>query len=185
MEKGEIKAATVHEIGCRFEDMLEAAKVDGARNEGAKVGLQAAAKKVLELQAHVDKDLDEGLFGDVDGPLAVAAQIKKYIARAVGVLESMSVTAENHRILTQGKVQAFQQMIDNMKKLHDMELEKTQAKQEAEATGKRRGRPTGVRPGMTIKEQRKLEEAPPPTKKTPTKPPPKKRGGRKKSAANT
>lgn len=170
MEKGEIKAATVHEIGCRFEDMLEAAKVDSARNEGAKVGLQAAAKKVLELQAHVDKDLDEGVFGDVDGPMAVASQVKKYVSRAVGVLESMSVTAENHRILMQGKVQAFQQMIDNMSKLHDMELEKTKAKQEA---GAHKRRVTGTHPGSTLKEQRKLEEAPP------------KKRGRKKSAENT
>jgi len=158
MDKGEIKAATVHEIGCKFEDMLEAAKLDESRNEGAKTALLVASKKVLELSVHVDKDLDEGVFGDVDGPLAVAALIKKYITRAAAVLESGAASAENHRLMSAGRSQAFQQMIENMRKLHDLELEKSAQRKLAEVEGERRI--PGVHPGLPLKQQRQLEEAP-------------------------
>ena len=159
MDKGEIRAATVHELGCKFEDMLEASKQDESRNEGAKGALHLAAKKVSELQAHVDKDLDEGVFANLDGPLAVAALVKKYITRACSILESGAVTAENHRLMAQGRSTAFHQMIDNMKKLHDLETEKVAQKKAADAEGVLR-RAVGTHPGVSLKEQRKLEETP-------------------------
>lgn len=157
MDKGEIKAATVHELGCKFEDMLEASKQDESRNEGAKTALLMASKKVTELQTHVDKDLDEGAFGDVDGPLAVAALVKKYLTRAATVLESGAASAENHRLMAAGKTQAFRQMIDNMKRLHDLELEKSAQRKLIEIEGDRRV--PGVHPGPSLKEQRQLEKA--------------------------
>lgn len=181
MDKGEIKAATVHELGCKFEDMLEASKQDESRNEGAKTALFAASKKVLELQVHVDKDLDDGAFGDVDGPLAVAALIKKYLTRAAAVLESGAASAENHRLLAQGRSTAFVQMIDNMKKLHDLELEKSVQRKLAEAEEVVRHIP-GVHPGVSMKEQRLAEETP--TKDDlPVVPASKKRGRPKKKGA--
>jgi hypothetical protein len=167
MDKGEIKAATVHEIGCKFEDMLEAAKLDESRNEGAKTALLVASKKVSELSIHVDKDLDEGVFGNVDGPLAVAVLIKKYITRAAAVLESGAASAENHRLMSAGRSQAFQQMIENMRKLHDLELEKSAQRKLAEVEGERRT--LGVHPGASLKEQRLTEEVPPAVKKRPKK----------------
>lgn len=156
MDKGEIKAATVHELGCKFEDMLEASKQDESRNEGAKMALLVASKKVTELTLHVDKDLDEGAFGDVNGPLAVAALIKKYLTRAAAVLESGATSAENHRLLAQGRSTAFLQMIDNMKKLHDIELEKSVQRKLADIEGDRRV--PGLHPGLPLKEKRLAEE---------------------------
>jgi len=158
MDKGEIKAATVHELGCKFEDMLEAAKLDEARNEGAKTALLMASKKVSELSVHVDRDLDEGVFGNVDGPLAVAALIKKYLTRAAAVLESGAASAENHRLMSAGRSQAFQQMIENMRKLHDLELEKSVQRKLAEVEGERHI--PGVHPGLSLKDQRLAEEVP-------------------------
>jgi len=158
MEKGEIKAATVHEIGVRFEDMLEAGRQEVSKNEGAKLALLMAIRQVNELAAHVDKDLDAGAFNDVTEPMAVATLVKKWLTRTCAVLETGSVSAENHRLIAQGRVQAFQQMIDNMKKLHDMELGKLEAKKATEKTG-RRGRATGTRPQASVKQRRLAEEA--------------------------
>ena len=178
MDKGEIKAATVHELGCKFEDMLEASKQDESRNDGAKTALFAASKKVLELQVHVDKDLDDGAFGDVDGPLAVAALIKKYLTRAAAVLESGAVSAENHRLISQGRMMAFGQMIENMKKIRDMELAKSEQRKLAEPSERHT---TGVHPGPALKEQRLTEEVP--TKQDLPVVPAKKSGRSKKKVA--
>lgn len=162
MEKGEIKAATVHELGLKFDDMLEAAQKEVARNEGAKLAMLGASKKVGELVAHVDKDMDEGAFSNLDGPLAIAAAVKKYVIRACGVLDSGAVSAENHRLIGHGKILAFEQMISNMAKVRDMELEKVKQRQEmaSGAASNPRSRPVGVSPGKTLKEQRQQEAAP-------------------------
>jgi len=161
LSKGEIKAATIHELGIKFDDMLEAAKQEIARNEGAKTALLLASRKVSELLAHVDKDMDEGLFSDIEGPLLVAKAIKKYVQRAAEVLESGAASAENHQLITRGKAQAFELMIANMKTLHDMELAKMKSKREAEVEDSPespRSRPVGVAPGKTLKERRLEEE---------------------------
>jgi hypothetical protein len=166
MEKGEIKAATVQELGLKFDDMLESAQKEVARNEGAKLAMLGASKKVGELVAHVDKDMDEGAFSDLDGPLAIAAAVKKYVIRACGVLDSGAVSAENHRLIGHGKILAFEQMISNMKKVHDLELDKVKQRREAAqevasgAASNDRSRPVGSSPGKTLKEQRQQEAAP-------------------------
>lgn len=156
--KSEIKAATVHELGVKFDDMLDTAKHEVSKSNGAKDALLLASKKVSELSSHIDKDMDEGTLSDISDPLSVAKTIKKYVQRAVGILESGATSAENHRLVMYGKVQALEQMISNMKKIHDMELLKAQNKHEAERSddglNDQRSRPVGVAPGKTLKERR-------------------------------
>ena len=157
MDKGEIKAATVHELGVKFDDMLDASRRDVDRNEGAKLAMLGAAKKVGDLAVHVDKDMDEGVFSNLDGPLAVAKVVKKYITRACGVLESGYQAAENHRLVAHGKVLAFEQMVGNMKKIHDQEMEKVRQRLEvatSEPSADVRSRLVGMAPARTLKEQR-------------------------------
>jgi hypothetical protein len=159
MDKSEMKAAVLHEVGAKSEDMCEAARLDAARHEGGITALLAAAKQIAGLAAHVDRDMDEGAFASLDGPLAVAGAIKKYLSRAVAVAESGMKAEDNQRLVCEGRAQAFKLMVDNLKKLHDQEMEKSKSRQ-AIATGEEVvGRPMGVHPGLSIKEQRRLEEA--------------------------
>jgi len=133
MDKGELKAAVVHEIGCKTDDMLEAAKTEMSRHEGAKLALALASKQVAALGNHVDKDMDAGEFSNLDGPLEVAKAIKKYLQRATGVVDSGVASAENHRLIAQGKVQAFELVVGNMQKLKEIELAKSKVHREREA----------------------------------------------------
>jgi hypothetical protein len=183
VDKSEFKAAVVSELGVKVEDMAEAAKLDVARNEGAKEALLIASKKVMELTVHVDKDLDEGLFSEAGEPLVVARLIKKYLSRAATVLESGSVSAENHCLIAQGRLQALQLVVTNMGKIRDAELEKSKQRQALDVGEVATGRPVGTHPGLAIKEQRQLETAS--TKPVPPVAAPVKKQGRpKKNARN-
>jgi hypothetical protein len=89
----------------------------------------------------------------------VAGAIKKYLSRAVAVAESGMKAEDNQRLVCEGRAQAFKLMVDNLKKLHDQELEKSKQRQAVAEGEAEVGRPTGMHPGLSIKEQRKLEEA--------------------------
>lgn len=170
MDKSEFKAAVISELGVKVEDMAEAAKLDVAKHEGAKEALVLAVRKLSELLQHVDKDLDEGLLAEAGEPLIVAKFIKKYLTRAAAVLESGVVSSENQRLVSQGRHQALQTVVTNMSKVRDQELEKGKQRQALAEGEETRGRPVGAHPGLSIKEQRQLEEAP--TEPAPPDPPP-------------
>lgn len=159
MDKSEMKAAVLHEVGVKSEDMCEAARLDAARHEGGISALLAAAKQIAGLAAHVDRDMDEGAFASLEGPLAVAGAIKKYLSRAVAVVESGMKAEDNQRLVCEGRAQAFKLMVDNMKRLHDQEVEKSKQRQALADGESVVGRPVGTHPGLSIKEQRLLEEA--------------------------
>lgn len=156
MDKSEFKASVVHELGCKIDDMSEAAKLEIARNEGAKTALILASKKVSELNLNIDKDVDDGLVS-----LETATLIKKYVIRAVSILESGAVSAENYRLISQGKFQALEMVVGNLKKIHSAELEKSQARKDIDESDESRGRNrvSGVGPSPSIKNKRLAEEA--------------------------
>jgi hypothetical protein len=162
MDKSQFKAAVIGQIGVKTEEMLEAAKLDEARNAGSHIALFGAVKKINELAANVDKDVEEGLFNDLGEPLQIAAAIKKYITRASGAVESLAVSAATAQTICQGRIQAMELMVKNLKREHDAEMGKFEARQLAEAgeaepvePGDRpRGRTSGVHPGPTAKAKR-------------------------------
>jgi len=168
MDKGEVKAGAIYELGNKFDDMLTSAQREVDKGTGATLALQEAVKKVAALAAAVDKDLDEGIFSKFEDPMAVASLLKKQITRACSVLETGAISAENHRLIATGRFQAFHQMVENMKKLHDLELLKVQAKRAQEAALARgeelpsRGKPVGTAPAPSIKQRRLAEESAPP-----------------------
>lgn len=171
MNANDIRADMAHEFGCKLDDMLDAARSDSSREEGARLALQVAVRKMADVFQAVDTDLDAGAFGAVDGPLAVASAIKKYLSQASAMLESGASTAESHRLMCQGRVQVLELLVGNTKKIHDMERGKADTKREAAEHGlpESRGHATGIAPGMPLKERRRLEslkssESPAPAK---------------------
>ncbi len=160
MDKGELKAAVVHEVGVKVDDMLESAKAESAKHTGANVALLAAAKKVAELAQHVDKDLEEGKLNDLE-PHLVAQAVKKYITRCEGVLHNLAEVSARAKLTSEGRIQMAELIVGNLKKVHDAELAKSRLKKQLEeepAVAQTDVRPTGVRP-MSLKEQRLAEEA--------------------------
>lgn len=160
MEPHEIRAGFAHELGCKLDDMLEAAKLEVARGEGSRTALQMAAKKVSELALAVNKDLDEGKLDNLEGSLAIAGVIKDYLTRAVTALESGVVAAESHRLQVQGRVQAFEMIVGNVKKIHDLEQGQANLRKVVGDTAPVEGqaRTTGIAPGLPLRERRRLEE---------------------------
>jgi hypothetical protein len=156
LEKIELRAAGMHEVGVRMDDLLDAARKEVLRCEGAQLGLLQATKGVIDLIAYVDKDVDEGKYG-----LEAAKLIKLYLSRASEVVQNLSKNANNQKIAATGQVQMAEVAVQITKKMHDGELAKRAAVAAAEATPEDvtlRTRPEGVHPPATIKEQRLAED---------------------------
>lgn len=168
MDKAEVKKGTAHEIGCRLEDALEAAKDEMHRMEGANAGAVQVGQLIDALSAHVDQDLDEGKYD-----LTVATVVKQYVSRASAVAASIAKRSADQRLVAQGKIFGLQASVQVTKKLHDDEERKQKAVQEAPEGSNGRSRPVGVRP-VSIKAQRLAEEAAEKTTKKAAKKPAKK-----------
>lgn len=117
--KGEVRAAAFHEAGCQLEDMLEGAKADGHRHEGAALAGKKLAELIGALSGHVNKDVEEGKL-----TLEIAKAVTHYVSRAVVVAEAYTQQMVNQRQTNHGTVAGLQRGIDVMKKLHEMEQRK-------------------------------------------------------------
>ena len=156
LESVELRAAGMHEVGMRMDDLLEAAKGEVLRCEGAQLGLLQAVKSVNDLMAHIDKDVDEGKYD-----LEVAKIAKLYVSRASELVQNLARNASNQKIAATGQVQMATVAVTITKKLYDGEVGKRNAIAEAEANPGEvtaRNRPEGVCPPPTIKEQQLAEE---------------------------
>ena len=151
MEYGDVRAEMAHELGCKLDDMLESAKVDSARNEGASEALRMASKRLTELTEEVDRELDAGNYAEIDSPLAVAANIKRFLIKACAILESGVVSASNHRLVCQGRAQALELVVGNLKKMHDFEKGRAELRKASESEDR-------ARPGLPLKERRRQGE---------------------------
>jgi hypothetical protein len=163
LEKTEARAAGIHEVGMRMDDLLEGAQQEVNRSEGAALGLLQASKAVIALNGHVDTDITEGKYD-----LVVAEHVKRYVARAAQVVETLAQKARNQQLAAMGQVQGMQTAVAVTKKMFDAEQAKGAAIASAVAIiaaspeGEDvdlRHRPEGVHPPRTIKEQRLAEEA--------------------------
>jgi len=167
LEKAEARAAGMHEVGMRMDDLLEAAQTEIARFEGAALGLLQASKAVQQLAGHVDDDIKEGRYEGLE-PLKIAEVVKRYISRAAQVVENLAHNAKNQQIQAAGQVAGLQSAVAITKKMFDAEKAKGEAIAQAVAEiaaapqGAEvdlRRRPEGVHPGSGIKAQRLAEEA--------------------------
>ena len=160
----EAKIGVVHELGCRLDDNLEATTKDMYRAEGASSALKQAVAAVENSFALVDKDTDAGKID-----LEAAKNLKSLLERTRSMINSLASNAETNRVTLVGKMQGLQMSVTIAKKFKDDELNKVKALQAALMSGVVQNselglvhtgegsRPTGVRPGMSIKERRLAE----------------------------
>lgn len=181
--KVEVKQAVLHSIGCDADDWLEGAKKEVTGFGASKHTLVQAAKNIQQIASVVDRDLDSGEIGKLDGPLDIAKYAKLQITRAVDSLANASRAAENRQKAAIGEIAAYEKVVKHVQKLHAAEGEKLRKFEEAVAAGEAEdgkvsqsgvdgnGRPvarvTGVRPGQGVAAQRKAEAAAKPPAKAP------------------
>jgi hypothetical protein len=125
--KHEIKALTYHEVGVKMDDLLEGAKADLTRFDGAKQALIQGKQKVEELTLHVDKDMREELMSPEQASL-----VKRYLIRAVSVLQNLGIQSEIQYYQTQGRVAAMEKAVGITKGFYDAEKARFEAADAAE-----------------------------------------------------
>lgn len=151
-EKGEVKVGAANELGCRFDDMLEALLKEGHQWEGAIAALRRAEAAVVALSAHVDKEVDEDKLD-----LEQAKLVKLWLGRAAQATHNLFLNAQNQVLVAQGKVNGLTAVVAATKKYSDEQAMQVRV---AMAQVESRQREPEGRPGPTIKEQRLAEAAP-------------------------
>lgn len=153
----EVRHAITTEVGARVEDALEAAKSELSSLEGRQSAFLEGAKAVDALCASVDKDVEEGKYD-----LEVSAHIKRYLGRGSNALQNLAAHAVNARIQQSGRIQGLNHTFELMKGMASAAKAQAAAIRTAETAPppeNPRDRVEGVRPPMSIKEQRLAEEA--------------------------
>lgn len=155
--KSEVKIGTTLEIGANVEDMCEGAEATVHEYKGAEDALKQSTKAVQSLHTHVDKDLEDGKIDEVlNEPLLVAEYVKRYVTRAIGILDNLATRAEYQKFKAQGKAEGLRAAVESIKKVHDAEeaklrgylaaVELEQAKESGEAVEEEgTGRPSAAR----------------------------------------
>jgi hypothetical protein len=196
--KSMMRVSILHEQGVKMDDLLESASKRQLGHDGAKQALRQVAKNLSGLAALVDRDLDEQKLPTE--PLQIAAYAKQLLDKAVSSVLMTAQQQEGLQIAAQGEMQAYQRLVESLKKEIQQEAARLEAMKQAIASGAivvedaslqqpddieavPRDRPVGARPAMSIAEQRRTEDA---AEAAPPPPPPMPNGKRKRKrdAAN-
>lgn len=153
--KAELKIAITTDIGATIEDSFEAVKKELYRHEGAVNAYPQAAKACEALAEHVKKDIDEGVYD-----LQTGEFINRYIARAAALQRNLHRQAENLCVAAAGKIAGFESVMETLKKYRNAEqLKLNEARlQEASSDTTPNATILEMRPGLSIKQRRQLEE---------------------------
>lgn len=162
MMKDHLESAIVAlgDVGNRLDDSLDAARLDQARYEGAKLALIEARRKVEEhLAVYVKKDSEEGVISISEHGL-----VSKYLIHCVGILENLTVAAEVQSQQGIGKIMGLETAVRQTKHAFDVNKGKYDLVCQMEARGGQKERPEDTQnqdghPGNPIADRR--EESPP------------------------
>lgn len=166
--KSEVKVATLHEMGVKLDDILEAAEREMHQLEGGKQALVGAKKRVEQHLANVDRDVQEGKLD-----LEQATLVKRWVSQCVHIVENLAVQAEVQAYQAQGKVLNAKQVVAVAKAMFDREKAHLTVLAEAEKAvaagespipqdmvGRPDARPVGLHPGNPLADRRTVEEPP-------------------------
>ena len=106
IEKTAVKLATINSIGNDLDDSLEAARKELGREEGRIVAAKQIGDLIGDLTRAVDRDIDEEKI-PTDEPLLIAAYVKEYIIKAMGLARDEGVRATHARFEHQGRITAW------------------------------------------------------------------------------
>lgn len=130
-DKSLLKMGLTGNMGEAFDGMLEEAEKDVLRNQGAQAALKSAFTNINSVQAAIERELkEEGL---VDGDTAKYA--KRQVARCMGSIQNMMLTAESNEKVAQGRILGLRQVVSYTQKIHSEEAGKYKSYQDGVASG--------------------------------------------------
>ena len=159
IDKAEVKILTANEIGASIEDMLEEAQKNEHMYAGAKTALGDAYKNIGALTDVFKNEVEEGTIKleELREPEQIEGLVRKFVSRAMNVVETMRLQAQNAQIGSAGMVAAFTKAMGVPKRVMDVErgkMEAVKAAIEAQLRGEpleqdlEVGRPAARAPGM-------------------------------------
>jgi len=120
VEKSELRSYAIHEVGCKLDDVLDAAKLDVARFDGAGEALTLAADRISAVYQEIDREtVPDGSLSLEDASLA-----KRYVTRCVDFLSKAADDAVRGKFRAEGKVIGLEQSVVVAKSLYDLEKSK-------------------------------------------------------------
>lgn len=157
------------DLGETYDQMLQAAEREAYGREGAEKVLKAAAKLVLKLHEHVDKDLEEDNLPKQE--LQIAGYAKRYVTLASESLLNLAEKMEAEKFVAHGKLAALKSVVAVVQRHHDsavtvkkqVETELSQAVAGQELNGDARptvrgaARASGQHPGPSSLEERRAK----------------------------
>jgi hypothetical protein len=109
LAKVQLKVDLFKDMGRRFAKKARAAADSQLRQEGARDALREASKKIGDLGAHLDEDMESGLVAQcMADPKEMEKYLKRYFKRAAGVCVSMADQANSTMILAGGRAKAHE-----------------------------------------------------------------------------
>lgn len=118
VEKAELRADVVNEMGNRIEDLLEGSQAQVHRAEGAEQAMRQAATIVRQLHEHIDRELEAKQIPDLEH----AQLAKDWITRAAGVLDQFAEQQAQQRVMQAGHAQGVALAVRVLKSAHTEEL---------------------------------------------------------------
>lgn len=173
--KSKIKLGTCNDIGNELDDRREAARRMEQQYCGAMSALGECAKKILDLNAHIERERNGTGHNEVRPNMStdeVCALLKRWVQRASGVAESLSDNAKINQIQQAGQAKAFEEAIKYVKRIYDTEEAKVRGIEQAikegvvtedgqmaevisiDQRGRKVKRPTGVHPRSSLRSRR-------------------------------
>lgn len=171
-KKSEIKQLILRDLGTKFDDQKEALSNTVQQIVGAKMALRKSVKDIQGLGKIAEKELEEGKIPD----LQVLELVKLYVTRAMDSLTLKARQLDQEELRNRGRLEQADAQIKYLEKLYRSEEKLVEDFRAAVASGDIVDdggdyvvvetpdnvtpiRPTGVRPGSSIAQQRKAEEA--------------------------
>jgi len=167
--KADIRRGTATAIGAKIEEMHDSAEKRAAEFCGAKKALQAHVKNLLGIMEAVDEEVQKSI-----PDLETAKLVKDWLIKTVRSTESLAGHMLNSELQALGEVAALKSVhtyvqkvvgeIDSSKAALDQAIASGNVQLEEDGTAQQVGdgpRLPGIRPSMSIAQQRKAEEEPP------------------------
>lgn len=152
IDKSQVRISVAHDIGVRMDDVLEGAKADVARADGATSIAVKISSDIEGLFAHVQKDIDAGGMDLEQGKLVMS-----WLVRAKNVAASHATQAAQGKFIAQGRVMAGEAAVKLVLGIKTEEETKVRVFSAAVAAGRVKAEDAG-RPPPAIKAQRQAEE---------------------------
>ena len=167
VDKLEVRRGTATSIGMRIEEMLDGAERKAHETGGAKKAMQSHVKNLLGIVVAVDEEVEKSI-----PDLETAKLIKTWLMKTVASTENLVGHLANVEMQALGEAIGYRAVHDHVQKmvkeiddgkatfLKAIEEGRIVVEEDGEAQMVGVGsRPSGVRPGLSIAQQRKAEEA--------------------------